>query len=66
MQITQGISVGLSALRRNKLRSVLTTLGIIIGIAAVVSVVSVGGGAEHLILLEMERAGGAGDDCLFP
>ncbi len=60
MQITQGISVGLSALRRNKLRSVLTTLGIIIGIAAVVSVVSVGGGAEHLILLEMERAGGAG------
>lgn len=60
MQITQGLSVGLSALRRNKLRSVLTTLGIIIGIAAVVSVVSVGGGAEHLILLEMERAGGAG------
>ena len=60
MQITQGLSVGLSALRKNKLRSVLTTLGIIIGIAAVVSVVSVGGGAEHLILLEMERSGGAG------
>ena len=60
MQITQGVSVGLAALRRNKLRSVLTTLGIIIGIAAVVAVVSVGGGAEHLILIEMERAGGAG------
>ena len=60
MQVTQGLSVGLSALRRNKLRSVLTTLGIIIGIAAVVAVVSVGGGAEHLILIELERVGGAG------
>ena len=60
MQITQGLSVGLSALRRNKLRSVLTTLGIIIGIAAVVAVVSVGGGAEHLMLAELERIGGAG------
>ena len=60
MQITQGVSVGLAALSRNKLRSILTTLGIIIGIAAVVAVVSVGGGAEHLVLIEMERAGGAG------
>lgn len=60
MQITQGISVGLAALSRNKLRSVLTTLGIIIGISAVVAVVSVGGGAEHLVLMEMERTGGAG------
>ena len=60
MQITQGVSVGLAALQRNKLRSVLTTLGIIIGIAAVVAVVSVGGGAEHLMLTELERIGGAG------
>ncbi len=60
MQITQGINVGLAALLRNKLRSVLTTLGIIIGIAAVVAVVSVGGGAEHLIRVELERIGGAG------
>ncbi|MCY4567002.1 MAG: ABC transporter permease [Candidatus Poribacteria bacterium] len=50
----------MSALQRNKLRSVLTTLGIIIGIAAVVAVVSVGGGAEHLMLAELERIGGAG------
>ena len=60
MQITQGVSVGLAALSRNKLRSVLTTLGIIIGIAAVVAVGAVGGGAEPLILIEMERIGGAG------
>ena len=60
MQITQGVSIGLAALQRNKLRSVLTTLGIIIGIAAVVAVVSVGGGAEHLMIAELERIGGAG------
>ena len=60
MQITQGVNVGLAALKRNKLRSVLTTLGIIIGIAAVVAVVSVGGGAKHLIRVELERIGGAG------
>ncbi len=59
MQITQGISVGLAALRRNKLRSVLTTLGIIIGIAAVVAVVSIGGGGKYLMLAEFERIGGA-------
>ena len=60
MKITQGVNVGLAALLQNKLRSVLTTLGIIIGIAAVVAVVSVGGGAEHLMLAELERIGGAG------
>lgn len=59
MQITQGVSVGLAALRRNKLRSVLTTLGIVIGIATVVAVVSLGGGAEHIVLAEMEKMGAA-------
>lgn len=59
MQITQGVSVGLAALRRNKLRSVLTTLGIVIGIATVVAVVSLGGGAEQIVLAELEKVGGA-------
>ncbi|MGB2987817.1 MAG: ABC transporter permease, partial [Phycisphaerae bacterium] len=36
----------LRALRVNMLRSVLTTLGIIIGVAAVIIMVSVGAGAE--------------------
>ena len=45
MRIIQGFGIGLSALRRNKLRSLLTMLGIIIGIATVVGMVSVGGGA---------------------
>ncbi len=59
MQIIQGFGIGLSALRRNKLRSLLTMLGIIIGIASVVGMVSVGGGAESLVLAEFERIGGA-------
>ena len=59
MKIFQAFGVGLSALRRNKLRSLLTMLGIIIGIASVVGMVSVGGGAESLVLAEFERIGGA-------
>ena len=35
MRIVEGISIGISAIRSNKLRSSLTMLGIIIGIAAV-------------------------------
>jgi putative ABC transport system permease protein len=39
----------LRALRRNKLRSVLTMLGIIIGVAAVITMVSIGQGAEAAV-----------------
>lgn len=59
MKATQGFILGLAALRRNKLRSLLTMLGIIIGIAAVIGMVSVGGGAQRLVLTEFERIGGA-------
>ena len=59
MRIMQGLSVSLSALRRNKLRSLLTVLGIIIGIAAVVAMVSVGGGLKHFVIAEFDRIGGA-------
>lgn len=57
MKITEGLIVGLSALRRNKMRSLLTMLGIIIGISGVVGVVSVGSGAKKLVLTEFERIG---------
>ncbi|MCZ6679930.1 MAG: ABC transporter permease [Candidatus Poribacteria bacterium] len=59
MQITQSLGIGLAALRRNKLRSLLTMLGIIIGISAVIGMVSVGGGAKLLVLAEFQRIGGA-------
>jgi putative ABC transport system permease protein len=46
MRFLNVIKVALRALRRNILRSVLTALGIIIGIAAVIAVVSIGNGAK--------------------
>lgn len=59
MKVTQGFTLGLAALHKNKLRSLLTMLGIIIGISAVIGMVSVGGGAQRLVLSEFERIGGA-------
>ena len=47
----------LKALRANKMRSALTTLGIIIGVAAVIIVVSLVRGLEKSILKQIERAG---------
>ena len=41
--------IAVRALRVNKLRSVLTMLGIIIGVAAVIAMVSVGSGAQARI-----------------
>ncbi|HWA24682.1 MAG TPA: ABC transporter permease [Lacunisphaera sp.] len=46
MRFLNIIKVALRALRRSALRSVLTALGIIIGIAAVIAVVSIGNGAK--------------------
>ncbi|MBU2548489.1 MAG: ABC transporter permease [Proteobacteria bacterium] len=46
MNYIDALLVALRALRVNVMRSVLTTLGIIIGVAAVISMVSVGAGAE--------------------
>ena len=38
----QFVSIALAALRANKLRSLLTMLGIVIGVAAVIAVVALG------------------------
>ncbi len=59
MHIVEGISIGISAIRINKLRSLLTTLGIIIGVAAVLAMIAIGDGAKTLVLDEVERFGGA-------
>jgi putative ABC transport system permease protein len=47
----------LKALRANKMRSALTALGIIIGVSAVIVVVSFVGGLEKSVLKEIEKAG---------
>jgi ABC-type antimicrobial peptide transport system permease subunit len=51
------IRTALRALRRNKLRSGLTTLGIVIGVAAVIAMVSVGQGANLAVKAQIESLG---------
>jgi len=49
--------IALRALRRNKMRSILTALGIIIGVASVVAMVAMGHGARTRIQAEVSALG---------
>ena len=49
MLIGETVSVALGALRANKLRSLLTMLGIVIGVGAVIAVVALGTGAQQAV-----------------
>jgi len=49
MLLVEIISVALGALRANKLRSLLTMLGIVIGVGAVIAVVALGTGAQQAV-----------------
>jgi len=45
----EGLSVALTALRSNKIRSILTMLGIIIGVSAVIAMIALGQGAKKAV-----------------
>ena len=49
--------VALAALRANKLRSLLTMLGIVIGVAAVIAVVALGSGAQKAVQDRLAKLG---------
>jgi len=49
--------VAVRALARNKMRSALTTLGIIIGVSAVIAMVSIGQGAQYLVQNQINSFG---------
>ena len=51
------IRLALRAIRRNLMRSVLTTLGIVIGVAAVVTMVTVGNGATRAVQAQIQSLG---------
>jgi putative ABC transport system permease protein len=57
MRIAPTFSVALRALRRNKLRSVLTALGIIIGVGAVIAMVGIGNGAKAQVEAQIASLG---------
>jgi putative ABC transport system permease protein len=49
MRILATLIIALRAIRRNKMRSILTALGIIIGVGAVIAMVSIGNGAKEQV-----------------
>ena len=51
------IKLGLKNLRLHFLRSILTALGIILGVAAVITMVSIGEGSKRMALEQLERLG---------
>ena len=51
------LKISLKALKRNKFRSFLTMLGIIIGVGAVIAMVSIGQGAQRQIQEEFSAMG---------
>jgi putative ABC transport system permease protein len=55
--IWNAILLALSAIRRNVLRSVLTVLGVIIGVAAVIAMVTIGNGATASVAAQINTLG---------
>ena len=65
MHIVEGVSVGISAIRSNKMRALLTMLGIIIGVASVLAMIAIGDGAKEIVLQDAEKMGGANQFMMY-
>ena len=65
MRIVEGVSVGISAIRSNKLRSLLTMLGIIIGVASVLAMIAIGDGAKMIVLQDAQKLGGVNQFTMY-
>lgn len=65
MKITEGFTVGFAAIYANKMRSLLTMLGIVIGIASVLAMIAIGDGAKLLVLQDAQKIGGANQVSLY-
>ncbi|HUS51839.1 MAG TPA: ABC transporter permease [Candidatus Bathyarchaeia archaeon] len=62
MDLAEAIKVALESLKANKMRSFLTMLGIIIGVASVILLISIGSGLQTYITQQLE---GLGANALF-
>ena len=60
MTFLEPLFAGLGQLRAHKLRSLLTLLGIVIGVAAIIAVVSLGEGLRREVISQFVFSGGAG------
>ncbi|MEL7567731.1 MAG: ABC transporter permease [Dehalobacterium sp.] len=57
MNLWESLGLAVESIRANKMRSFLTTLGIMIGIAAVILVMAIGQGGRAMLITEMEKFG---------
>ena len=55
--LLEAVKLALRAIRRNALRSILTALGIVIGVAAVIAMVTIGNGTTAKVAAEMAKLG---------
>jgi len=62
MQLGESLRLSFSSIRANKMRSTLTMLGVIIGVAAVISMLSIGRGAKEAVESQITAMG---TDLLF-
>lgn len=62
MNLIESIRVAFTSLRANTLRAVLTMLGIIIGVAAVITLLALGGAIQNLVTRELQ---GLGSNLIF-
>jgi ABC-type antimicrobial peptide transport system permease subunit len=66
MNFGKNVDIALRSLAANKLRSALTLLGVMIGVGAVVGLMSLGSGAQNEITAQIESAGGSNLIVAFP
>jgi putative ABC transport system permease protein len=57
LQLTESLKIALGAIAHNKLRAVLTSLGIVFGVGSVISMLAIGTGAKQEILEQMKLLG---------
>ena len=57
MPVGETLSIAMTALRANKMRSVLTMLGVVIGVGAVIAMVAIGNGAQEAVKARISALG---------
>jgi putative ABC transport system permease protein len=57
MPVGETLSIAMTALRANKMRSILTMLGVVIGVGAVIAMVAIGNGAQEAVKARISALG---------
>jgi putative ABC transport system permease protein len=57
VNLTESLRIALSALLQNRMRALLTTLGIVIGVGAVIALITLGRGVENYVRNQFESLG---------